>query len=222
MSATTADTAARAEVSRHLQECPIVAVLRAPDASDYDRVVDVLVERGIRSIELTLTTPATLDRLPAIADRYGTDAEIGIGTVTGLDAAQAAIAAGADYLVTPVLDREVIALAADAGVAVFPGALSPTEVFAAWSAGATAVKIFPAQTVGAQYGAHLRGPFPDLRFIPSGGVGLDDVAAWLRAGASAVSLGGPLLGDALGGGSLDALAERCVRAVALVGEERAR
>ena len=218
MSATVGGTVSRADVSRYLEECPIVAVLRAPEASGYDRVIDVLVERGIRSIELTLTTPGTLDRLPAIAARYGADAEIGVGTVTNLALAEAAIAAGADYLVTPVLDRDVIALAVDAGVPVFPGALTPTEVFSAWSAGASAVKIFPAQTVGAQYGAHLRGPFPDIRFIPSGGVGLDDVSAWLRAGASAVSLGGPLVGDALAGGSLDSLAERCVRAVGLVAE----
>jgi len=222
MSGAPAATVARSGVSRYLEECPIVAVLRAPDAGEYDRVVDVLVERGIRSIELTLTTPGTFDRLAAIVERYRSDAEIGVGTITSLDAAAAAIAGGADYLVTPVLDREVIALAVDAGLPVYPGALTPTEVFAAWTAGATAVKIFPAQTVGAQYGAHLRGPFPDLRFIPSGGVGLDDVGPWLRGGASAVSLGGPLIGDALNGGSLDALAERCRRALALIDEERAR
>jgi 2-dehydro-3-deoxyphosphogluconate aldolase/(4S)-4-hydroxy-2-oxoglutarate aldolase len=109
----------------------------------------------------------------------------------------------------------VIEAATAAQVAVLVGGLTPTELFTAWEAGATAVKVFPAQTVGARFGSHLRGPFPDIEFVPSGGVGLDDVGDWLGAGALAVSLGGPLVGDALSGGSLPALAGRARTAVAL-------
>jgi 2-dehydro-3-deoxyphosphogluconate aldolase/(4S)-4-hydroxy-2-oxoglutarate aldolase len=153
-------------------------------------------------------------------ERVGTDVEIGIGTIVTADQARRAIDAGARYLVTPIINLEVIALAVQNAIPVFPGGLTPTELFSGWDAGATAVKIFPAETVGPQYGGHLRGPFPDIEFIPSGGVGLDDIPTWLKAGAVAVSLGGPLVGDALRGGSLDALAERSRLAVDAAGSAR--
>ncbi len=194
----------------------IVAVLRAEHARSYHAVAECLVENGIHSIELTLTTPDTLEELPELLRDLGTDAEFGIGTVTDQSQAEHAISAGAHYLVTPITDIEIIATARAAGCPVFPGALTPTEVHAAWAAGASAVKIFPAQTVGPAYGSHLRGPFPDLQFLPSGGVRLDDIAPWLAGGALAVSLGSPLIGDALAGGSLKALAERARAAVEAV------
>jgi len=127
---------------------------------------------------------------------------------------------GAQYLVTPTISLPVVTLAVERQVAVFPGGLTPTELAAGWDAGATAVKIFPAETVGAAYLKHLRGPLPDLEAIPSGGVDLDATREWLQAGAVAVSIGGPLLGDALKGGDLSALRERC-RAVRALIEETA-
>ena len=145
--------------------------------------------------------------------RGGADVEIGLGTITTVDEAQRAIDAGARYLVTPITKLDVVELAVRNGMPVFPGGLTPTELFSAWEAGATAVKIFPAETVGPQYGSHLRGPFPELQFVPSGGITLADIPLWLHAGAAAVSLGGPLIGDALKGGSLTELAERCRVAV---------
>jgi len=198
----------------------VIEVLRASDPTDYDAVVDTLVDNGLRSIELTLTTPGTIEYLPTLLARVAGSAEIGIGTVTNLGQAVRAIRAGAHSLVTPIVREEVIAAAVEAGVAVFPGGLTPGELFAAWEVGATAVKVFPAETVGPQYGGHLRGPFPDIQFVPSGGVGLDDIPAWLNAGAVAVSLGGPLVGDALKGGSLDALAERARKAVEIAGASK--
>ncbi|WP_255579799.1 bifunctional 4-hydroxy-2-oxoglutarate aldolase/2-dehydro-3-deoxy-phosphogluconate aldolase [Cryobacterium sp. PAMC25264] len=174
----------------------------------------------MRSIELTLSTPGTFEHLPALHASLGERVEIGIGTIVSADQARRAIDAGADYLVTPVVDLEVINVAVGAGTPIYAGGLTPTELYLAWAAGVTAVKIFPAQTVGSAYAAHLRGPFPDLQFLPSGGVGLADVPAWLRAGAVAVSLGGPLLGDALDGGSLVALADRARRTVDVVRETR--
>jgi len=209
-----ASAAPKGRPADYSSENAIIAVLRAKRADAYEPVVDVLIANGVRSVELTLTTPGTFDALPQLIARHP-DGVFGVGTVTSVDEAEQAIACGARYLVTPTLDLEVIAAACAAEVPIFPGALTPTEVFSAWRAGAAAVKIFPAQTVGPQYGRHLRGPFPELRFIPSGGVALDDIPSWLDAGASAVSLGGPLLGDALAGGSLDALAERSRRAASL-------
>jgi 2-dehydro-3-deoxyphosphogluconate aldolase / (4S)-4-hydroxy-2-oxoglutarate aldolase len=208
----------RIEPSPVLLETPLIAVLRAPQATDYDAVVEVLGQNGVRCVELTLSTPGTIDHLPALIDHAGSELEIGVGTITTVTDAQRAIDAGAKYLVTPVINLEIIALALKHRLPVFPGGLTPTELHSAWVAGATAVKVFPAQTVGAKYGSHLRGPFPDLRFVPSCGVGLDDIPAWLNAGATAVSLGGPLIGDALKGGSLQGLAERTKRAVEIVRE----
>lgn len=205
----------RTAPSALLRSNPVIAVLRASAPEDYDAVIEVLVENGVRSIELTLSTPGTLEYLPGLVARLGSAAEIGIGTVTSTAQARRAIEGGAAYLVTPVVRPEVIAVAVHAGVPIYPGGLTPTELFTAWEAGASAVKVFPAETVGPQFGGHLRGPFPEIEFVPSGGVALDDIEAWLQAGAVAVSLGGPLVGDALKGGSLDALAERARTAVSI-------
>jgi 2-dehydro-3-deoxyphosphogluconate aldolase/(4S)-4-hydroxy-2-oxoglutarate aldolase len=217
---TTATRPERILPSASLRQNPVIAVLRADAPGAYDRVIHTLVESGIRSIELTLTTPGTLDHLPSLIAEFGEDAEIGVGTITRTAQARQAIEAGARFLVTPTVNPDIIRLAVDHGTQIFPGGLTPTELFGAWEAGASAVKIFPAQTVGAQYGSHLRGPFPELQFLPSGGVGIEDIPAWLRAGALAVSLGGPLVGDALRDGSLTELRARAARALAAVAETR--
>lgn len=192
----------------------LIVVVRAPDAAGYDQVLDVLVSAGIRSVELTLTTPGTLDRLPKLLAQFGDAADIGVGTVTDGGQLAAAVDAGAHYLVTPIADPDLVGAANRAGVPIVPGGLTPTELFAAWRAGAAAVKIFPANQVGPGYLNDLRGPFPDIAAVPSGGVDLQGAAAWLRAGAAAVSVGGPLLGDALRGGDLGALRDRTAAFVA--------
>lgn len=196
---------------------PVIAVLRAEHADRYAPVVEVLGANGIHAIELTLSTPGTLDALGGLRRSAREGVEIGVGTVTTVEQARSAIELGAEFLVTPVTDLEIIAVAVDAGVPVYPGGLTPTELWAGWNAGATAVKLFPAETVGPDYIAHLRGPFPGIQVVPSGGVDIDTVPAWLAAGASAVSLGGPLLGDALRGGDLVELEKRCGRLIEAVG-----
>jgi 2-dehydro-3-deoxyphosphogluconate aldolase / (4S)-4-hydroxy-2-oxoglutarate aldolase len=208
-------TISRPPLSDRLASTKVIAVLRASQASALAPICDVLVEEGILSLELTLTTPDLLDSLSGLVDRYANTADVGVGTVLDTTEASKAIDSGAQYLVTPTMNLPVIDLAVRNQIAVFPGGLTPTELLAGWNAGATAVKIFPAQTVGAGYLKHLRGPFPDLQAVPSGGVDLDASRQWLAAGAVAVSIGGPLLGDALKGGDLYALRDRCraVRAV---------
>lgn len=186
----------------------LVVVVRAGSADDYAGVLDVLVEAGVRSIELTLTTPGTLDRLPTLLARYDGVADLGVGTVTDGDALARAAAAGARYVVTPIASTALVERATDIGMPIVPGGLTPTELFASWSAGASAVKVFPAGQAGPSYLSDLRGPFPDIAVVPSGGVDLDGAAEWLRAGALAVSVGGPLLGDVFRGGSLLALRDR--------------
>jgi 2-dehydro-3-deoxyphosphogluconate aldolase/(4S)-4-hydroxy-2-oxoglutarate aldolase len=134
--------------------------------------------------------------------------------VTTADEAERACTGGAAYLVTPTTDLEVIAATTSKGVPIVPGGLTPTELHAGWRAGASAVKVFPAGAVGPGYVKDLHGPFPDLRVIPSGGVDLAAARAWLRAGADAVSVGGPLLGDAFRGGDLGELEARAREFVA--------
>ena len=208
----------RPPLSERLTSSKVIAVLRASHVSALAPVCDVLVEEGILSLELTLTTPGLFDALPQLVNRYAHAADVGVGTVRTESEAQRAMDDGAQYLVTPTISLPVVTLAVERQVAVFPGGLTPTELAAGWDAGATAVKIFPAETVGAAYLKHLRGPLPDLEAIPSGGVDLDATREWLQAGAVAVSIGGPLLGNALKGGDLSALRERCRAVRALVEE----
>jgi 2-dehydro-3-deoxyphosphogluconate aldolase/(4S)-4-hydroxy-2-oxoglutarate aldolase len=193
-----------------------VAVLRASHASDYAPVIEALQRGGVLSIELTLSTPGVWDELPVLGDRFGDSLEIGVGTVTEAAEAEAALDLGAAYIVTPVTDPGVITACVSRGVPVYPGGLTPTELHAGWKLGATAVKVFPASTVGAGYVSQLRGPFPDIEVIPSGGVNIEDVPGWIRAGALAVSLGGPLLGDAFKGGDLQELTARARRVRELI------
>ena len=214
-------TISRPPVSDRLVSSKVIAVLRASHVSALVPVCDVLANEGILSLELTLTTPGLLDALPELVDRYADTADVGVGTILTESEAQRAMDSGAQYLVTPTMNVPVIKLAVERQIAVFPGGLTPTELAAGWNTGATAVKIFPARTVGAEYLKHLRGPFPDLEAIPSGGVDLDATREWLNAGAVAVSIGGPLLGDALKGGDLGALRNRC-RAVRAAIKETVR
>lgn len=202
---------ARPALSHELLEDRLVAVLRAPDAADYAPVVEVLLECGIRSIELTLTTPRALDELPRLKERFGNGVSIGVGTVTSTALASKCLAAGAEFIVTPIYVPGLIKLVGIAGVSVLPGAFTPTEIHRAWHEGASAVKIFPASVVQPSFVRELAGPFPDITVMPSGGVAFEAIPLWLSAGAIAVSMGGALIGDAFSG-RLDALAVRARQA----------
>ena len=214
------DTLRRPAPSAILQANPVVAVLRAGHAREYAPVIAALADGGVRSIELTLSTAGVFELLPGLIRDFGDQVEIGVGTVTAETEAGEALDAGARFLVTPVTNSAIVRAAAERGIPVFPGGLTPTELFTGWRAGATAVKIFPASTVGPGYIAQLRGPFPELAVIPSGGVAIEDAPGWIRAGALAVSLGGPLIGDAFNGGDLSELTRRAARVSRLVAEAR--
>ncbi|GGI01287.1 bifunctional 4-hydroxy-2-oxoglutarate aldolase/2-dehydro-3-deoxy-phosphogluconate aldolase [Arthrobacter liuii] len=208
--------ASRPAPSQVLRDTKTVAVLRANRASDYAPVIEALQRGGVLSIELTLSTPGVWDELPLLRERFGDALEIGVGTVTDAAEAKIALDLGAAYIVTPVTDPGVISVCVDRGVPIYPGGLTPTELHAGWKLGATAVKVFPASTVGAGYVSQLRGPFPEIQVIPSGGVNIEDVPAWIQSGAMAVSLGGPLLGDAFKGGDLQELTSRARRVRELI------
>jgi 2-dehydro-3-deoxyphosphogluconate aldolase/(4S)-4-hydroxy-2-oxoglutarate aldolase len=191
----------------------VVAILRGRSSAHLDAVVDVLVEAGIRSLEVTLTTPDALAAVGRSVARFGSAVAIGAGTVrTVLDVA-AAVDAGAAYLVSPHTDPALASRARSLGVAYLPGAFTPTEIVAAMAAGATAVKLFPARLGGPRYLRDIREPLPDVPIVPTGGVSAENAAEWFAAGAVAVGVGGSLIGDALDGGPLSGLR---ARAVALV------
>ena len=214
-------SAERIAPSEVLRATRVVAVLRAQQASEYAPVVEALVAGGVLSVELTLSTRGVFDQLPRLRRQFGDAAELGVGTVTTAAEAQAALDAVASYLVTPVTEVSVIEIAQRRGVPVFPGGFTPTELHRGWAAGATAVKVFPASKLGPGYVSDLRGPFPDIQVIPSGGVGIADAAAWIEAGALAVSLGGPLVGDAFPGGDLRKVTERAAQVRRVVDEAAA-
>lgn len=209
---------ARPAPSAILRRTRVVAVLRAVHASEYRPVIQALVDGGVLSIELTLSTAGVIDELPRLRTEFGRSVEIGVGTVTTPGQAHAAMDCGADYLVTPITDPDIIEAAVKRGIPIFPGGLTPTELHRGWALGSTAVKLFPAATVGPSYIAQLRGPFPEIEVVPSGGVAIEDASAWIHAGALAVSLGGPLIGDAFAGGSLAALTKRAALVRRLVDE----
>lgn len=208
----------RVPVSEIIRRNPIVAVLRARRADDCGPAIEALANGGIRSIELTLSSEGVFDYLPRALQSFGDDLEIGVGTITSRAEAERALDLGANFLVTPIMDRGIVELSVARGTAIFPGGYSPTELYAGWKAGATAVKLFPASTVGPGYIPQLRGPFPDIQVIPSGGIRPEDAAGWITAGATAVSIGGPLIRDALTGGDLNALTMRSSHVSDLVAE----
>ena len=191
----------------------VVAVLRAPTADSFAAVADVLVESGVTAIEVTLTSRGAIEALAGLRRELPPSAVIGAGTVLTPDQAKAAVDAGAAFLVAPVVDP---AMRQDFGVPFYPGGLSPSEIHHAARSGAALVKLFPASAVDPGYLKDLHGPLPGIRIMPTGGIGLDDVGRWLTAGASAVGMGGPLLGDAFSGGDLGRLAVRARQAAEAV------
>lgn len=210
----------RPSITPQMAATGVVAILRAPTSERFPAVADTLAEAGVTCLEVTLTTPGALDSVRALRRRLPPTVSVGAGTVTMADEAEAALDAGAEFLVSPGVSIDVLERGLARGVAAYPGAWSATEVLTAWNAGAAAVKLFPAATGGPSYLRHLRGPLPAIPLVPTGGVALDDIDGYVRAGAPAVGLGGPLLGDAATGGDLTALADRGRRALAAVAQAR--
>jgi len=185
------------EVLAALRDGGIVPVIRADSADTALRIVDALVAGGIRTLEITMTVPDAIGAIKAVADRFGSSVLLGAGTVTSRALAEGSLDAGAEFLVTPCVVLDVIAVAKERDVAVLPGAMTPTEVFTAWSSGGDIVKIFPASNVGgASYLKALKGPFPQIPLCPTGGVNLQTIGEFVKAGASAVGVGGELVSKA--------------------------
>ena len=207
-------------VTRTVIDSGVVAVLRAPTAEFFAPATEILVAAGITAIEVTLTAAHAAEAIRMIVRDVPANVVVGAGTVLTGDEARSSVDAGAGFLVSPVVAPDVLEAGRDAGVPTYAGALTATEMFTASRAGAPIVKLFPASAVGPRYLTDLHGPLPGLNIMPTGGIAIVDIGTWLRAGAVAVGLGGPLLGDALSGGSLTQLRERARRAVAAVASAR--
>ncbi|SFJ27280.1 bifunctional 4-hydroxy-2-oxoglutarate aldolase/2-dehydro-3-deoxy-phosphogluconate aldolase [Amycolatopsis sacchari] len=194
----------------------LMAIIRGRDADASVRTAEVLVDAGVSLLEVSLTSADALGVLGRITASLGGRAHIGAGTVLTAEDAKNARDAGAEFAVTPALGEGVTA-ALELGLPVLAGAMTPSEVLAAARAGATAVKLFPADALGPRYVKALGDPFPGLGLVPVGGVALADVPRYLAAGALAVGVGSPLTGDAPHGGDLGALRTRAEEFLAAVG-----
>jgi 2-dehydro-3-deoxyphosphogluconate aldolase / (4S)-4-hydroxy-2-oxoglutarate aldolase len=198
----------------------LLAIIRSSDPAAAARAALVLLESGIRFLEVSLVTSDALHVIAEVARRAPQGCVIGAGTVLTRDDVSRAQEAGARFMVTPAVTESVTESVAR-GIPVLAGAFTPTEVLAALSLGATAVKLFPSATGGPAHLRALRDPLPDVPFVPVGGVDAEVAAEYLAAGAVAVGVGSPLVGDAARGGDLDALRQRAADFLAVAQASRA-
>jgi len=173
--------------------CGVVAIIRAPSGEVLSDVAAALAAGGVEAVEVTFTVPRAHKVLEEVADRLGDKIVLGAGTVLDPETARTAILAGAEFIVAPTVNPDVIRLCRRYDKLVFPGAFTPTEVVSAWEAGADIVKVFPSDFVGPGYLKALAGPLPQVRLMPTGGVNLQTSSDFLRAGACALGIGGALV-----------------------------
>lgn len=192
---------------QHLAGHPLIAILRSRSPHALAVTIDTLAEAGVETLEVTLPTPGAARAITEARMRHP-HLVIGAGTVTTVEQVGEAQAAGATFLVSPNTDPAVLARAVEEGLPFLPGAYSPSEIALAWRLGAAAVKVFPARSLGPAFISDVHAPLPDIPLVAVGGVGLTDVRTYLDAGALAVGVGSPLLGDALEGGSQFELLQR--------------
>ena len=171
----------------------IIAVVRAQQAAQVLPLFEALIAGGVRAIEITMTSPNALAAIREARENFGERALIGVGTVLDMDTCRAAIKAGAEFVVTPICRTELVAIAHAADCPVMLGAYTPTEAQLAHEAGADFIKIFPADSLGAGYIKALRAPLPHLRIVPTGGVDVQNVADFLKAGCAALGVGSSLV-----------------------------
>jgi 2-dehydro-3-deoxyphosphogluconate aldolase/(4S)-4-hydroxy-2-oxoglutarate aldolase len=196
----------------------LVAVLRLDDLSHAEPLVEALLEAGVRVMEFTLTNPEALPVIRRLSKRIETfsdgSAALGVGSVMSVGQARASLTAGAQFVVTPVVERDVIRYCDGNGVPIFPGALTPTEIHTARLAGARIVKLFPAGRMGPDYVRDLLAPFPEFELMPTGGVGLDNLGRFLGNGAVAVGVGNNLIdASALAAGDWAAVSRHATKFV---------
>ncbi len=212
----------KSAVIQEIRDTGIIPVVRAQSADEAMKAIEAIREGGISILEITMTVPGAIGVIEQVSARYGSDALVGAGTVLDGETARACILAGARFVVSPSLNLETIEVCRRYGIAVMPGALTPTEVVQAWSAGADFVKVFPAGAVGgASYIKSLKAPLPQIELIPTGGVSLKTAADFIKAGASALGVGADLVDvKAIREGQPYVITERAREFVKIVREAR--
>ena len=212
----------KAQVLDTLKAGGIIPVIRADSADSAVRISEALLTGGIRTLEITMTVPDALTAMRRVIERLGRDVLLGAGTVTDARTAAEALDAGARFLVSPCVVTDVIRVAVERDVPMLPGALTPSEVFTAHSLGGDIIKIFPASAVGGPtYIKALKGPFPSIEFCPTGGVNLDTIGEFVKAGCVAVGVGGELvLKSAIQSGDFGRITELARRYTAAVADAR--
>src|SRR5580700_5841817 len=182
------------QILSFITEIGIVPVVRTATAEGAIKAVDAIYRGGIRAAEITMTVPGAIKALEKLADEFGDKLVLGAGTVLDPETARICMLAGAEFFVTPALNLKTIEMAKRYSKVIMPGALTPTEVVAAWEAGADFVKVFPCGALGgAKYIKSLKAPLPHIEMVPTGGVSLETTADFLRAGAAAVAVGAELI-----------------------------
>ena len=210
------------QILSFITEVGIVPVVRTISAETAIRAIEAIYNGGIRAAEITMTVPGAIRALEKVADQFGDKIVLGAGTVLDPETARSCMLAGAEFFVTPSLRLSTIEVAKRYSKVICPGALTPTEVITAWEAGADVVKIFPAGNVGGpKYIKALKGPFPQIEMIPTGGVNLETAGEFLKAGACAVAVGGELVdGKSIKEGRYDVIEQRAKQYLEAVAKAR--
>jgi 2-dehydro-3-deoxyphosphogluconate aldolase/(4S)-4-hydroxy-2-oxoglutarate aldolase len=190
-----------------IHDVGLIPIVRTSSTEDAVRATEAIIASGIGIAEVTMTVPNALRVIEQVTKRFGDEVLIGAGTILDRKSCELAMAAGANFIVTPAFDPYVIETAKKYDKPCLPGALTPTEVLAAWRAGADFVKVFPCGPIGGpKYIKALKGPFPQIQLVPTGGVNLENAAEFIRAGAAAIAVGGELVDSkALQAGNLSAI-----------------
>jgi 2-dehydro-3-deoxyphosphogluconate aldolase/(4S)-4-hydroxy-2-oxoglutarate aldolase len=178
---------------KDMLDCGVVAIVRVGSAREALEVCEAIAAGGIRSIEITMTVPGAIDAIKQFATSVKDDILVGAGTVLDAQAAGAAITAGAEFIVSPTLNLEVIKVCRRYSKIAIPGTFTPTEILTAWEAGGDIIKVFPATVGGPQYLRDIRGPLPQVRLCPTGGVSLENTPDFIKAGAAVVAAGTSLV-----------------------------
>ena len=212
----------RRKITQEIEDLGLLPVVRASSSDEAMQVIDAIKAGGVNILEITMTVPGAVKVIEKVVDKYGSDVLVGAGTVLDPETARACLLAGAQFIVSPALDLDTIALCHRYSAPIVPGVLTPTEVMTAWSAGVDFVKVFPCGSVGgASYVKNLKGPFPQIKIIPTGGVNLKTAADFIKAGASALGVGTDLVDvKAIREGNPEIVTERAKQFVGIVKEAR--
>lgn len=178
-------------------EMPIIGILRDRSLEDITALLPGYVASGLGTIEITLNSPNALQSIRYAVDTYGTDLNVGAGTVCNMADLENALEAGAMFIVTPIIEEQVILRCRQLGIPVFPGAMTPTEISRSWALGATFVKMFPASTLGADFLKAVKGPLNQVRLLATGGIDLAELERYWLAGADGFGIGSPLFPQSL-------------------------